>query len=741
MPKPYSLNENVKQQIEKNKGDSVFVKPGEIYEAGKVKRFFLGDHYRDTWLTPVKVPVIDLTEAKGGLEILERGGGMQTYSLKLKGADGKLYSLRSIQKDPSPTLPKPLQYSFADDIVQDQISASHPLGAFILPPLAEAAGIYHTNPRLVYIPDTPALGKYRKEFGGVLAMIEEDADEDWSDYEDFGNTKNAVSTETVREDLAEDNDNWVDQKNLLRVRLFDMWVGDWDRHEGQFRWAELEGEDGKYYRPIPEDRDNVFFKFDGLIPWIVSRKWAMRKFRSFDKTIDDVIGLNQNAAHLDRRFLSELEEKDWIDVAQDLEQRMTDDVIRKAVRQLPDTIYALNGQFLEEALIARRAQLVDVARRYYHILAKKVDIHGSNQNEVVLIDYDDNGVNIKMYEGSDDGEKKDKIYERYFKADETKEIRIYTKEDEDFFHFSGTAKTAPRIRVIGGPGEDFYQDSSSVSGWGDNNFVYDEKVGTTISQSKELKKKLSNSLDIHRYDFNAFEYDYVGPTLFFGYNSDDGTYIGGGVVIKTHGFRKQPYASYQVIKANIAPVTQSWNFDYDGDFIKVIGDLGVNINAYLRAPNYFTNFHGFGNETLRLEESRPDDFYEVRYRDLNLYPGLTFPIQDEIKFKFGPIYRYVNVEDSQDKFIGTLPDLVDSDVFKGNHFTGARLNLDIRTTQSNIYPEKGIRWNSSMIWLAQLNNDRLKYANFESALSAYYTIEEPLKITFAARVGGASIVG
>ncbi len=221
-----------------------------IYSAaGKFKRFLLGDHYRDTWTTPVKVPILNFDEAKGGLEILERGGGQQTYSLKLKANNGKLYSLRSIQKDPSPTLPKPLKYSFADDVVQDQISSSHPFGAFILPLLGDAAGIYHTNPRMVYIPDTEKLGQYRDEFGGVLAMIEQDADEDWSDYKGFGFTENAVSTESVLEDLLDNNENRVDEENLLRARLFDIWIGDWDRHEGQFRWAEFEDNQGKYFRP------------------------------------------------------------------------------------------------------------------------------------------------------------------------------------------------------------------------------------------------------------------------------------------------------------------------------------------------------------------------------------------------------------------------------------------------------------------------------------------------------------
>lgn len=58
--------------------------------------------------------------------------------------------------------------------------------------------------------------------------------------------------------------NYVDEKLLARARLFDMWIVDWDRHPGQWRWAEMEDEGGEtMFRPTP-DGDNALFKFDGF---------------------------------------------------------------------------------------------------------------------------------------------------------------------------------------------------------------------------------------------------------------------------------------------------------------------------------------------------------------------------------------------------------------------------------------------------------------------------------------------
>lgn len=739
--KEYSLNKDVKQTALVESKDSVTVKAGELYQAGKVKRFFLGDHYRDTWTTPVEVPVIDLDTALKGLEILKKGGGMQTYSLKLKAANGRLYSLRSIQKDPSPTLPKPLQYSFADDIVQDQISASHPYGAFTLPPLGDAVGIYHTNPQLFYIPDSPTLGKYREDFGGVLAMLEEDADEDWSGYEDFGGTENAVSSESVMEDLLADNKNKIDEKNLLRARLFDMWIGDWDRHEGQWRWAELEGEDGKLYRPIPEDRDNMLFRFDGFIMWFANRKWSMRKFQDFDNAeVRDIIGLNFNARHFDRRFLASLTKEEWIGIAEELQEALTDELIEEAIRLMPKQAFEVKGEYIVSKLKERRPYITSYAERYYKVLARQVDILGSDKNELVEITREDSGTTVEMYDASDDGKKKDLLYSRTFDSGETKEIRIYLFGDEDFVKVEGEAKNSPVIRIIGGEEEDKIEDVSTVKGWRHKTVVYDNIEGNEIEAGKETKLELDNTLDVNAYDFKGFTYNYLGPAVFVGYNSDDGVYIGGGVVIKTNGFRKSPYATYQKIVANVAPSNFSWNFRYLGDFVQVIGNYGFNVEANVRAPNFFTNFYGFGNETETTRDAN-DDFYKVRYSEVAIFPGITFPVKGESTIKLGPVYRYYDVENENDKFINTGVEGISDEVFEGQHYGGAALEADIKTIGNSIAPEKGIRWWTSLQWLTELGTDDNKLSKIASSLSGYYSIEEPTLITFATRIGVASIAG
>ena len=254
------------------------------------KGSLLGENYRKEWSeTMQNVPVFDIRKEKGGLTIVKKGGGMQTKSLRLQAEDGKQYVLRSVEKFPEKAVPEDLRKTLAEDVVTDLVSASHPYGAFVLPKLADAAGIYHTNPKLVYLPDDPRLGEFRKQFGNGLYLFEERPDEDWRDADFFGNSKDIKSTRSAIEHIMEDNDEYIDEPLVVKSRLFDFWIGDWDRHDDQWRWAEFKDENGdKYYQPIPRDRDQTFFNSDGWLLKIGSKNWAMPKFQGFKDEIRDV---------------------------------------------------------------------------------------------------------------------------------------------------------------------------------------------------------------------------------------------------------------------------------------------------------------------------------------------------------------------------------------------------------------------------------------------------------------------
>jgi hypothetical protein len=64
-----------------------------------------GNLYRETYAESVKVPVLDLEELYNGVIPVKRGGGYQTNSLRLEEKGGKQFTLRSLTKDATRTVP------------------------------------------------------------------------------------------------------------------------------------------------------------------------------------------------------------------------------------------------------------------------------------------------------------------------------------------------------------------------------------------------------------------------------------------------------------------------------------------------------------------------------------------------------------------------------------------------------------------------------------------------------------
>lgn len=125
-----------------------------------------------------------------------------------------------------------------------------------------------------------------------------------------------------------------------------------------------------------------------------------------------------------------------------------------------------------------------------------------------------------------------------------------------------------------------------------------------ISGNPGLKNKFTPDAQGNRYDRLSFKYDLVKPGLTFAYNVDDGLYIGARIEIIKQGFRKEPYRMRQYLKASRALSTSSYQFNYEGDYIKVIGNHDLLLRADVRAPINVTNFFGLGNETV-FDKSKP----------------------------------------------------------------------------------------------------------------------------------------
>ncbi|MCI1187635.1 hypothetical protein MON38_09400 [Hymenobacter sp. DH14] len=442
--------------------DSVLATAGRHYNRhSKFYRFFLGRHYRRVWAAPVTVPVLDLaTAAPGGLRPGKAGGGYQSISMTLEGRQGREYALRALDKEPSKTLPKVIRPTFVLNVVRDATSAAIPYGALTVPPLARAAGVPHTRPRIVYVrADETGLGESSARFQGKLALLEEKYDAIASRTPDLAGAADFDGGETMLKQVYRHPAHYIDQPAFLRARLLDVWLGDWDRHEGQWSWAEFREPGGRVrYVGIPKDRDQVYFRFDdGVIPWLAARRFIAPQFQTFRNEYNSIAGLVKQARFIDQRGLSLMTRSDFARTAQDLQRRLPDSVIERALRRLPPTVYALEGRRLGEALKARRATLPRAAEAFYRTLARQPELGGTAQAERFVVHRfaDSTTVQIFMVAKQTRPAGDSLRFRRTYFRQETRAISLDGLGGDDVFEITTTTGARPmRLLLYGGEGHD-----------------------------------------------------------------------------------------------------------------------------------------------------------------------------------------------------------------------------------------------------------------------------------------------
>lgn len=495
----------IRQKLETapNTIDSVVVQAGKHYDRSSFHNLIWGKHYRPVWAAPVKVPVFEMDTTKGGLKFEKLGGGFQTTSMTLVDKKGRQYALRTLDKDPYAVLPKIWRKSFALNILRDQTSAGNPYGALVAAPLAAAAGIPHSTPELVYVrPHDSDFGDYEARFSDRLFLLENKYDSEKDVTPDLGNATDIDGSGTVLHDRFEKDDVHIDQLAFAKARLFDMLINDWDRHEGQWEWAQYDQGNERIYRPIPKDRDNAFFQFqDGLVPWLFSRNWGIRKFESFHKDFTDVKALTINSEFIDQRALPELTQQQFDSLAHVLQSRLTDQVITQAVHHFPDAVFELAGPETIAKLKSRRDQLPKAAEAFYEILAEEPLVIGTDDEERFVVQrLNDDDTEVTMYRKSDDAV----IYHRIFHRFETELISLYGLSGDDEFEVSGKVGKGIKVKIVGGRGEDEIKDTSDVRGWGKKTWVYDTKRGTELEAGPTTKDKRTDGVRVHAFDREGF---------------------------------------------------------------------------------------------------------------------------------------------------------------------------------------------------------------------------------------------
>jgi hypothetical protein len=692
---------------------------GEQYKASSFHQWLWGKHYRKEWVTPVNVPILNLDKVNGGLTAYEAGGGRQTKTLRLRNPEGKEYVLRSIDKTLGKAMPDLFRGTFIEKIMNDQVSTAHPYAALTIPGMAKAAQIYHCNPVIGFVPRQKALGDFNVEFGNDLYLFEQRADENWKEEPNFGNSSEIIATDKMLEKLWEESDRRIDQVSFIRARIFDMFVGDWGRHEDQWRWAKID-EDGKeLYRAIPRDRDQVYTKFDGVLVSIFKAAAGAGHVKSFDYTIENIRKYNFPARYLDRQAANETTREQWVSVAKELQQLLTNEVIENSVKQLPPEVFPISGDEIIAKLKSRRDNLVEFATEYYKELAKEVEITGTKKKELFeIIRVNNEQTTVNVYDLNKEEEpKKEPFYSRSFLAEETNEIRLYGLDENDQYRMSGDLNKGILVRIIGGPAKDQYIDSIK-DGPQKNIRIYDN-ADNEFNTAAGSKLYLSESDSVHVYRYNDLNYDVKGIKKIFFYNNEDRIHIGLGYEIEKHKWRTYPYAYKQEVNLKYSIMEKAFSTEYKGTFIEAFGKWNAILYAnfdWIRWINYF----GVGNTTKRVLRGRDNvSYYRMRTRQLLTSAGLSRNLSANHKVGISGFYQTYDVVKDEGRYVADHPTNTNGDDYIQKNFAGAVLDYTYQKVNDPVLPTKGMRFLSTVSYTRDIKDPEKSFGRFTSVFTLY----------------------
>ena len=610
---------------------------GEQYGSPPGGTFLFGKDYRDLWTAPIQVERLDLQNFAGGLRPVMRVGGNSTKGLAMKGADGRDYTFRSVNKDLTGTVPVEFQDSVLVDIVQDQIAGNVPGVEVIKPPLARALGLLTVDEiRLVVLPDDPALGEFREEFAGVLGTFLEFPQPVSSTNPGFRGATEILSADEFWERRQESTDDMPDTRQFLRARLLDIFLNDYDRHRKQWRWARLPGED--LLQPTPEDADMALTDYEGAAIGIARLLGA--PFVKFEDEYPPLPFITKNGWDFDRLLLTDIEKSEWMRIAADVQEKLTDAVIEEALGRLPPEYYALRGAELLSILKNRRDGLVEYAERFYRYMATKVDIHGSHRSEIAAAEWLDGGtLQVTVAPLKQDGTAGAPFYARRFAPDETSEVRIYMHEGDDRVVIRGGKSGGIKIRAIGGPGDDVVDDTAGhgirfYDSQGDNRV--EGGAGTRLDRRRFTPPSRPLPNDV-AWTPNPDWGRLTTPIATLGYAPDPGLMLGAGLETTNRGFRRYPWATKHTLEGAWAFGASKPFIDYVGAVRKASSNLQLELNARYSGIEQL-RFFGLGNET-EFDRST-DDIYRISNNQVELFPALAVSNDRGTRFAIGPYLQY-----------------------------------------------------------------------------------------------------
>lgn len=538
----------------------------------KIYNWMWGRHYRHLYTIPIRVPSATIETLGGGMDIVGQAEGF--HGLLLENKRKQLYLLKPLGGSTSFLESKffreiynktDFKNTYLDEFLGDAYTIINPYTFLVADYLAKSAGLSFSPSRIYYIPshvrkDTVADGSNIQD--RLVNLI---------NVPDINLRSNLYTTEEFLDSLQVSKNYMADQNLYIRERIFDMWIGDWNKTNENWEWQSHTVNDSVIYTPIVIDRNHAFTKVDGVLFKQMLKMLSLDFICNYDSLISkDTKKINKLAFALDMAVAGRSDESVWIRQAQELRRLMTDSLIDSAFTYLPEGVKHDEIELIKRKLKRRRLELEVVASQYYRLLQRTPVVAGTNESDYFLIERQapDRTV-LRIY----DTKTGDCRLEQQFSGKETKELWLYGLAGNDTFEVRGNTQKNFPIYLITGEGENQYQLNHNRK-----IHVYDKD---------------------YKYDYQKIKYHKISFTPWGIYDSDKGISLGTFFTYTMYGFKRAPFTYQHRIGYNYLK-----GFMYAGIFPNYNGRRRLYLNASISSPRNFENFFGFGNNTVGYKEEK-----------------------------------------------------------------------------------------------------------------------------------------
>lgn len=712
--------------------DSVTVVAGPQYHKPALYRALFGGSYRELWLTPIRVPVLNLRTFDGGLVADELGGGNATLSLRLDAADGSKYVFRTVDKEPK-VVPAFAEGGFPRDVVRDRTASTHPAANLAHAPFYAAVGVIHDDDSQLFVmPDDERLGEWQEQMAGRLGVLTSYPGKKPQQIAEYGGAIEIAESDSLLLMLNRDPMERVEPTQYLTARLMDMLLNNWDRHPGNWEWARLTP--GGAWQPISRDMDNVFVSQDGFLPKLA--KVATPKAVTFDSTFPSMGSLTYKGGILDRRILIGTSRAVFDSIAISARNRITDAVIAASMATMP-VEYASSHAALSAKLRARRDSLPAIAERWYMWINKVADIHATDAAEratVTRIDANTVAVRLQTAEGR-------VFFDRRFDARETTEIRLYLHGGDDQASVAGEVPGSIPVRIVGGNGNNQLIDSSQVAGRTRAARLYDVGATDDVRYGVDTvwnRRALVSGGRIPGRDYGRGMMPIVGLST----NRDQGITPKLGMAWYSYGFRKEPYASRVALDGRYSFRNAGFAFALNVD--RRVEDSRLHYTLLARMSQIdLLNFHGLGNSTpsspgvaIGARAAR-NTFYSVNQDQWLLHPTVAYALGEKSDLSLGPVVQYSINDGTPGGFLETTTPYGSGEFGQA----GMRASLTHDTRDRSSHPRSGLIVDARGDYFPAIWDVQDGFGAVRATGGAYVTLPVPFRPYLGLRVIGQKVFG